>query len=383
MERILFVAESGPLPAIDGKRQRTLALLQALEKKYAIDYLVIDNERDYLLAKKECTMERVNFLAVNGHDTTLQARLAKKAGLLFTLNKPITDLISELVKRHAYQFIFTRYAGPIRYVPHGVKIVCDVDDDFAEQYKTRIAQAKGLFKKIRLYQVYACNAPAFAKLKRRAAKLIFVKANDIAGNSILLPNLPFQLLNEKELEWKACQESRLLYVGKLSYRPNAEGLKWFLQEVWPVISEGNKMMKLSVISSEETTDAALQKLLSETDRVHYLGRVESLPEVYRAHAVIIAPVFSGGGSNIKIAEALFMGRPVVTTTFGARGFADASDAGYIMSADNPECFKDRIIDLLKDEDKLTDLQKRLRAWATSNYFIAQWEERLYTALDNL
>ena len=62
MKSILFVAYSGPFPAIDGKRQRTHALLRALSSRYQVDYLFINDEYDFRLSKEQFSSESIRYL---------------------------------------------------------------------------------------------------------------------------------------------------------------------------------------------------------------------------------------------------------------------------------------------------------------------------------
>lgn len=382
MKRILFIAESGPLPAIDGKRQRTHAILRALEREYSIDYLIIDNLHDFNLVHGIYPSSGVRFFRVNGDYSTLRARLYKKLGLLFVRNASISRYIQKLISENKYEFLFSRYISPVRHLPASPKIVCDVDDDFEEQYRTRIRSTSGWVKKLRLYQIYLVNRVFYTKLKNRCTRLFFVKEGDQIKDSVVLPNLPFQVLDSMGMEWKPCLEKRILYAGKLSYRPNAEGLKWFLEEVWPLLITAIPTCKLTVVASVDSQDQELERLLLNMEGISYVGRVESVMEAYATHALVIAPVFSGGGSNIKIAEALYMGRPVVTTPFGVRGFEEAQQEGLIWVQDDAYKTMQVVCSLFDNPDNLAKLQNTIFQWARSAYSFSEWEKVLLEGVTN-
>jgi hypothetical protein len=148
-----------------------------------------------------------------------------------------------------------------------------------------------------------------------------------------LPNLPFQVLLSGVLEIQSPKTDDLLFIGKLSYAPNAEGLSWFLKAVWPVLSDRVPQRSLTVVSPVPPS-GALAKQLATSKGVTLLLDVPTIQEVYLQHGLCIVPIFSGGGSNIKLAEALVLGRSVLSSSFGARGFTCHEAKGVLQIADN-------------------------------------------------
>lgn len=107
---------------------------------------------------------------------------------------------------------------------------------------------------------------------------------------------------------------RLGFVGNLDWWPNAEALKWYLAEIHP-----HHTLPLYVAGAGDTT------FLAGLDRVHVLGFVPDVRDIWRAFDVMIAPVLSGSGVSIKTAEALYNGKPVIATPMGARGLPLSGD----------------------------------------------------------
>ncbi len=101
---------------------------------------------------------------------------------------------------------------------------------------------------------------------------------------------------------------RLGFVGNLDWWPNAEALRWYLAEIHP-----HHTLPLYVAGAGDTT------FLAGVDRVHVLGFVPDVRDIWHTFDVMIAPILSGSGVSIKTAEALYNGKPVVATPMGARG----------------------------------------------------------------
>lgn len=122
------------------------------------------------------------------------------------------------------------------------------------------------------------------------------------------------------------QVIQLLYVGKLDWQPNRDGLRWFLREVWPEAFKRNPFLRLSIVGSGLLGDL---DCLLRTDGVTYHGRVESLDSYYASAWTCIVPIFYGSGTRVKAIEAARFGRSVVTTSIGIEGIPLPSDAAFL------------------------------------------------------
>ncbi len=368
---LLFVSNSGPLPVTDGKRQRTYALLKALELSFDIDFLMLHNEDEFNLTRQSADFERINFIHYTAAPSG-NSRLHHKLGFLFFKDQALFDYVKELRRQRSYQFIFSRYLGPVASMPSLCKIVCDIDDDFFEVYKTKIKSERKWLRKLRLIQIFILNVIPYIRAKNKVTHLIHVKGIP-NKDELILPNLPFQvLLNAGPIELVPCLSKNILFVGKLSYQPNADGLYWFLKEVWPGVVQMDPDVRLTIISSEKTTHVGLLNCIAAFKNIADAGKVEVLADHYYRHSLVIAPVFYGGGSNIKVAEALLFGRPVFTTTFGAKGYEQPEQLQFVKVSSEPVTMKEAIVSHLNDTHQDV-LQEKIFAWAQSTYSISQWQ----------
>jgi len=134
-----------------------------------------------------------------------------------------------------------------------------------------------------------------------------------------------------------------VFVALLGWGPNADAAVWLGQEVWPAVRARLPAASLLLVGRDPT--AKVRALTG-----HGIAVSGSVPDVgpYLARArVATAPLRAGGGSRLKILEALAAGRPVVATSVGAEGLLDLAGRGLVV-ADSAAAFADALVSLLDD-----------------------------------
>nr|WP_161501551.1 glycosyltransferase [Rhodopirellula sp. SM50] len=139
---------------------------------------------------------------------------------------------------------------------------------------------------------------------------------------------------------------RVLFVGSLGYQPNAQGLDWFLQLVWPLIRQDCPEATLDIVGGG--ADPATYNAYSQHGvRAH--GFVEDLQPFWQSASVSIAPLLAGGGTRLKIIESLAQMTPVVTTTIGAYGLDLTRDQG-VFCENSPVKYAEQVSRLLTNRE---------------------------------
>jgi glycosyltransferase involved in cell wall biosynthesis len=141
--------------------------------------------------------------------------------------------------------------------------------------------------------------------------------------------------------------NRLVFFGRMDYFPNVDGLAWFARDVLPLIRARIPAAELQVLGPAATD--AVRAIAAGDPSIVLLGRVDDVRPVLESAAVVVVPLRAGGGTRLKIVEALSMARPVVSTAIGAEGL-DLAGGDEIVLADSPEDFAARVVDLLRNED---------------------------------
>lgn len=157
---------------------------------------------------------------------------------------------------------------------------------------------------------------------------------------------------------------RITFLGGLHYPPNAQGVLWFAEKVFPSVLAREPDAILTVIGRDPP--AALEALGLPARSLEATGYVPDPMPYLQETAVFIVPLLAGGGMRVKIVDGWRWALPIVSTTVGAEGIR--YDAGtHLLVADEPEQFADAVVDLLRDPFRQQRLGLAGRAWVTSEY----------------
>jgi glycosyltransferase involved in cell wall biosynthesis len=130
--------------------------------------------------------------------------------------------------------------------------------------------------------------------------------------------------------WQAAGTD-LLFVGSMDYHANEEAVTWFAAEIWPRIADD--FPALNFVIAGRNPSATVRALASE--RLTVTGTVDDVIPYYQKAFAVIVPLRVGGGTRLKILEAMAAGTPVISTRLGAEGL-DVADGEQILFADTPE-----------------------------------------------
>ncbi|WFU34576.1 glycosyltransferase family 4 protein [Bradyrhizobium brasilense] len=154
----------------------------------------------------------------------------------------------------------------------------------------------------------------------------------------------------------------VVFFGLLSYAPNVDGVIHFVNDIWPRIAASHPDARWKIIGG--SPPPALLALAGP--RIEFTGFVPDLRPHLAEAAVVVVPLRLGGGTRLKIVEAMAMGKAIVSTTLGAEGIEAVPDRD-IMIADDVESFAARVSGLLGDADRAADLGRSARHLAESKY----------------
>ncbi|MFC1922181.1 glycosyltransferase family 4 protein [Chloroflexota bacterium] len=141
------------------------------------------------------------------------------------------------------------------------------------------------------------------------------------------------------------ERTGLLFFGNLDYQPNIDALIYFSREIFPIIQSSHPEITLTIVGPNAH---ACIKALGDIPGIIYTGFVEDLrPQLWGA-AVCVVPLRSGGGTRLKILEAMAASLPVVSTSVGAEGLK-LLDGKDLLIADTPNVFAETVINMLSNE----------------------------------
>lgn len=170
--------------------------------------------------------------------------------------------------------------------------------------------------------------------------------DDLGARSVVVPNgvrLPDRLWSRGI---SATNPIRLVFVGSLKYRANIEGLRWF-RDVWMSGSPGepDQGWTLDVVGSGDAT--VVRTIFQGVPGVTVVGRVDDVGDSYRDHDALLVPLRLGGGSRLKVLEALAHGIPIISSRVGVEGL-DLVAGQHYLPADGPEEFGHALAALRSD-----------------------------------
>jgi glycosyltransferase involved in cell wall biosynthesis len=157
-------------------------------------------------------------------------------------------------------------------------------------------------------------------------------------------------------------DATILFTGTLSHPPNAEGIAWFVEHVWPDVVRERDDTRLRIVGRDPPP--TVTRLASE--RVEVTGFVEDMRPYFELATVVVVPLLSGGGTRLKVLDAFAARRAVISTRVGAEGI-EADDDTHLLLRDGPRAFAHGVLSLLDDRAKRQELAAAARALAETVY----------------
>ena len=144
----------------------------------------------------------------------------------------------------------------------------------------------------------------------------------------------------------------IMFLGNLEYKPNSDAAKFLLNEVVPLLNKDNISYKLFIIGDK----ASINIKKFESDNIKITGFVEDLDFYYNKCDIMVAPIFSGGGTRTKILESMAKGTVVISTNKGCEGINNIVDGKNILIANNAKEFVEKISFCINNKSITKDIE---------------------------
>lgn len=231
--------------------------------------------------------------------------------------------------------------------------------------------------------------PELAKIRRYEAHhyrnftaAVTVSDKDKASLRRLCPRLPVDVVhNGVDLEYyrrggNAEVEGRVVFVGHFGYPPNSDAARYFCRDIWPIVRQAEHTASFMVVGRDAPAD------LATVPGVQVVGTVPDIRPYVAQAAVVVVPLRAGGGTRIKILEAMAMDKVVVSTTLGAEGL-EVEDGRHIILANAPSDFAEAIVGFLRDPGRRAAMGAEARRLVAEKYSWDIQAERLDGVLHKL
>lgn len=180
---------------------------------------------------------------------------------------------------------------------------------------------------------------------------------------------------------ESLEPNTLVFTGSMDWLPNEDAIRYFTAEILPLIRSNVPHVKLVVVGRNPYP--GLVELSERDSSIVVTGRVEDVRPFMERAAAYVVPIRIGGGTRLKIYEAMAMEKPIISTTIGAEGLP-VENGVELLLADTPESFADACVRVLKDEAYAQALgicaARRVRASFGWNRVAAEFAEICERAL---
>ncbi len=401
---LLFVAPHLPSPPEFGAQRRMQGLMGELAKRHDVSILALVNPRDRhqqavkttrLYCKEVIAIVNPAFGLPQRQKRLLQLRSLASRHSFEWITHSSAELLRELrrlLARDRWDAVTVEFAQMGQYrealggkgAPGLPPFVLDEHNIEFEILNRTAAHETGAFR--RLYS--AINSRKLCDEELRAWQIFDACATTSAVDEALLRKhhpgahtavIPNAVdLDEFTPGASTPEPDSLIFFGAMNYFPNSDGLGFFVREVLPLLVARRPALKLRVVGH---TPDSLRDLAGP--HVEFVGFVPDVrPHIERAAAAIV-PLRVGGGTRLKIVEAMAMGKAIVSTHLGAEGIAVQHEQQALL-ADRPEDFAAQIERVLGDAGLRERLGKAARRLAEEQYgwpATARRLEELYQRLE--
>ena len=353
--KILFLSRWFPYPMNNGSKIRIYNLLRGLSQHHDVTLLSYADQPGVSSETPEVREISSKVVVVPWKEfdpNTISARLAilslKPRSIVDTFSPEMAQAITKILNEQTYDLIIASQLQMAAYYPYfqGVPAIFEEfeiglfhDRAFSPDGKIRFRQALTWFK-LRIYFFQLLNAfQACTVASEQERQLLVRNFPGFKKQVAIIPNC----LNLDEYQGFRVDKkpNTLIFSGPFKYRVNYDAMLWFVGEVFPLILEQIPDTQLII-----TGDHANLPMPS-TQNITLSGYVDDIKSLIASCSISIAPLLSGGGTRLKILEAMALGTPVVATSKGAEGL-DARSGDHLLVADSAHEFAESVIKLLKD-----------------------------------
>jgi sugar transferase (PEP-CTERM/EpsH1 system associated) len=175
------------------------------------------------------------------------------------------------------------------------------------------------------------------------------------------------------------RRAHLVFTGSMDWLPNEDGMQYFVRDILPRIRQVEPGTTLSIVGRVPTP--AVRRLGQEPG-IEVTGRVDDVRPHIAEAAVYVVPLRIGGGTRLKIFEAMAMGKAVVSTTVGAEGLPIAPGENIVI-ADEPARFAQAVVHMIRDVDARHRIEVEARRLVVERYDWSAVAQDFEEALDRV
>lgn len=395
--KVLIVSEIFPSPT-SGNRSRNYYLLKMLARQHTVSLLTLEEGTAIQMPRDVVPLESLTHWmeVIPYHRSPPRLKRLKQlvnviGGKSDILNEPGTKaLLNALdllfVHDHYDAVLFEGTLNSNYRLPEHIKVIIDKHNIEFELLERLSLNETRWLRKWYNWREYRLVKPVEIKQCRDADAVAVTSERERLLLKRLLPRSVIEVVpNGVDIAYfhgsDAEQEvdGRIVFTGAMDYYPNAEAALFFAQTCWPLIRARMPGATWQIVGKNPRPD--VQKL-AELPGITVTGSVADVRPSFAEAGVAIVPLLLGGGTRLKILEAMAMRKAVVSTSLGCEGLS-AVPGKHLIVADQPEVFAQAVIELLKNPEKRRALGTAGRALVESAYSWERCGDRLLHILEQM
>ena len=356
MSRLLFLSRWFPYPPNNGSKLRIFNLLRGLSEEHDVTLLTFADRPGAALDRSGLASicQDVHVVPWKPYQPdSLQARLGflspKPRSVIDTFSPEMEARIEQCLAEGHVDAVIASQIDMAAYAPAFDHLPALFEEVEVGGLYEQFAMAPSPWNRMRYALTWAKHRRFLAGLLRRfeACTVVSERERQLLLQEVapgfesveLIPNCIH--LDDYTHVHTLPEPNTLIFTGAFTYHANYEAMVWFLEEVYPRVKAGVPEVRLII-----TGDHADLPLPPAPD-VTLTGFVDDVHSLIAGSWISLAPIREGGGTRLKILEAMALRTPVVSTSKGAEGLA-AQDGEQLLLADTPEAFADAVIHLLQE-----------------------------------
>jgi sugar transferase (PEP-CTERM/EpsH1 system associated) len=379
--RILWIKTELLHPVDKGGRIRTYQMLRSLAKRHHVTYLCLDDgtaaPNARALASEYCNQLEI-----------VQFNPPAKGGLRFVFDL-VVNLFSPLPYAVA-RYQSTELRARISELAHNAElVVCDflmpsvnVPEDltsrkvlFQHNVESMIWERHVTVPQHPIRKIYMRQQ--WRKMQRFESRMchFFDHVVAVSNDDARIMNERYQIGSVSAVPTgvdiaffahrlaPSHERNELVFVGSMDWMPNEDGIRWFAECVFPQVRLRVPNAQLTVVG--RSPPASVRRLANREAGIYVVGTVPDVRPYWERAAVSIVPLRIGGGTRLKIFEAMAMGIPIVSTSVGAEGLP-VVNGDHLLIADSPEMQTAAIVSLLTDREAARRMAERALGYVAAN-----------------
>ena len=237
-----------------------------------------------------------------------------------------------------------------------------------------------LVQRLKALEVESVKYVDFIFCCSKIDKDIFSKYISPEKIDVIENGVSFEENNIKNNSPVISSKKAILFMGELSYGPNIQGLKYYLNEIHPIVMKQDHDAVLYILGKNAPN--WLITLSKKNSSIQLLGFVPSVISYLDASAVCICPILGGSGTRLKVLEYMARSKPIVSTTLGCQGI-NVIDCQEILIADSSKLFAKKILDVLSNKELADKLGSNAYKKAYKEYNWLTIGNKFFSAINGI